>query len=55
MTTHNNKVCVVVSHLSGGAHVKNQTASVQIFVYVFMLYFVKLDLRHCQKSKTSFR
>lgn len=39
MTTHKSEVCVVVSHLSGGVHVKNQTASRQIFVYVFMLFF----------------
>lgn len=55
MTTHDSDVCVVVLHLSGGAHVKNQTASLQIFVYMFTLYFVKMDLRCCQKSKTSFR
>ncbi len=52
MTTHNSEVCVVVSHLGGGAHVKNQNASLQISVYVFTLYFVKMDVRRCQKSKT---
>lgn len=54
MTTHNGEVCVMVSHLSRGAHVKNQNASLQISVYVFTLYFVKMDIRRCQKSKTSF-
>lgn len=44
MTTPHSEVCVVVPQLSGGAGVENQTASLQIFVYVFTLfYFVKMD------------
>lgn len=51
MTPHRSEVCVLVSHLSRGARVKNPTASLQIFVYLFTLYFVKIDVRRCQKSK----
>lgn len=33
----------MISNHSGGAPVKNQMSSLQIFVYVFTLYFVKMD------------
>ncbi len=54
MTSHNSEVCVVVSYLSGVVCVTNQTTSLQTFVYIFTLLFVKMDAMCCQKSETSF-